>query len=55
MIVDWTTLMQGFWLGVGFWTATVATFVFFAIAAVIASILLGIFDGLTKRKDGNGK
>lgn len=55
MVVDWTTLWQGFWLGAGFWMATVGAFVFFVIVTVVSSILLGIFDSATKRKDNDGK
>ena len=45
MVVDWTVLWQGFWLGAGFWTATVAVFIFFVIVTAITSLILGILDG----------
>ena len=37
-------LMDGFWLGVGFWAATVAVFVFVIVVTAITSFILGILD-----------
>lgn len=52
MVVDWTTLFQGFWLGAGFWMATVGAFVFFVIVTVVTSVLIGIFDSFLAKKGG---
>lgn len=43
-------LMDGFWLGVGFWAASVAVFVFVIIVTAITSFILGMLD---QRKDKN--
>ena len=49
MIVDWATMWQGFWLGAGFWTATVAMFVMLVVIMFVASGLMSVFDILAKK------
>lgn len=55
MTVDWVTMWQGFWLGAGFWTATVSTFLILILIVLLVSALLGIFDAITKRGDDDDK
>lgn len=52
MTVDGVMLMNGFWLGVGFWTATVAVFIFVLITTVITGLIVGFLDTLSKKSKG---
>lgn len=46
-------MIEGFWLGVGFWLATVAFFVFIVVVTMLTSLVLGILDAAKEigRKD----
>lgn len=56
MTVDWAVLMQGLWLGIGFWAGTVAFFIFVMITAVITGLVLRLWDALAGKKgDENGR
>ena len=46
-------MIEGFWLGVGFWLATVAFFVFIVVVTMLTSLVLGILDAAKeiRRKD----
>lgn len=50
-------MMEGFWLGIGFWLATVAFFIFIVVVTLLTSLVLGIFDTAKeiKRKGKNGR
>jgi hypothetical protein len=39
-------MIEGFWLGVGFWLATEAFFVFIVVVTMLTSLVLGILDAV---------
>lgn len=43
-------MMEGIWLGIGFWLATIAFFIFVVVVTLLTSLVLGIIDAAKEIK-----